>query len=724
MDWTGGVRKRFASGKNNATLQKQKAHFAKRRAALQMTPKSQSPFRPDFWRPAPIASRTTSTHGRHRIPHEENKPIGTVLERERSKPSRGTRGRNQQVKRESDVPIRNDDRHNSVIYVSSRPTSSRSESIASQSVQEYNRQSCGGSTTKANAMTAEERLLMANRRRLLGQSDWLGLSTLRPLQMNFQASEDRERIGKRRKVAKSTSYRAKPARKRLLTPLFEHHPSREDYTMSGALPPEDIQIKVGTDAFASQTQPSRRSHTTGKTSMRPPSTEFGPLSEESMLLNAEDVPFNALDLPERLYSAGHANLDSNVSLATFTGSQANPREQGRGANPELQMSDSASHHYGQTFFQPGEPREIPPWNERQFAKHDLHSDPRDRSNLDLHYIDQELVVPTPLANPAHMSTALHEVHDRTQNSRSMVEAADEDEWRQIWNIPEDVSSHNSGKAVKSSSMHITTSESSARPAFQGVIGTNPPSHAPALARADTGTPTPTGDPMIPDETLQHSLGPTMAVQSPSTSLELITKLANQPAMVSKREQEEIDDNALWRQFIVGSQHSSDKEDGESTKKITDDRGDEDYVLNAITSSNFEVSGLGTSNESTVGDTLLVTRSTSSTMSRTPERRKKELSSDEQHKMTIRNTSLSAQTDANKDDVEGEQSTSGQTNVLLQTSNEELYTTSILNPRRFKRPQKHTGLPARNPSRFISTRRRKTGAPRQDRSVYDLLESGE
>ena len=48
MDWTGGVRRRFAAGKNNANMLKQKQHFAKARAALQHTPSSYCAFKPAY----------------------------------------------------------------------------------------------------------------------------------------------------------------------------------------------------------------------------------------------------------------------------------------------------------------------------------------------------------------------------------------------------------------------------------------------------------------------------------------------------------------------------------------------------------------------------------------------------------------------------------------------------------------------------------------------------
>ncbi|KAK4634026.1 hypothetical protein CLAFUW4_00561 [Fulvia fulva] len=141
-------------------------------------------------------------------------------------------------------------------------------------------------------MTDEERLLLANRERLLARSDWLGLSAARPLRMKFPAASDKENVGKRRKVHKSKNHKAKPARQRSHTPLFRQELRPRGATLSNDGQDADMNIKIGTDAFATQTQTSRRSHTPANTSMRQPSTEFGPISEEPMLLGVDGDGFD------------------------------------------------------------------------------------------------------------------------------------------------------------------------------------------------------------------------------------------------------------------------------------------------------------------------------------------------------------------------------------------------------------------------------------------------
>ena len=134
-------------------------------------------------------------------------------------------------------------------------------------------------------MDEEERLLLAKRRNLLARTDWLGLNMQRPINISFRSSGDKDRIGKRRKVRSSTSRKGRPAAPRMVTPLFQQPFSPDVGAMGMPLEPEDIRIKIGTDALASQTQPSRRSHTPGRTSVRHPSTEFGPLSEETVAVS-------------------------------------------------------------------------------------------------------------------------------------------------------------------------------------------------------------------------------------------------------------------------------------------------------------------------------------------------------------------------------------------------------------------------------------------------------
>ncbi|KAM3418726.1 hypothetical protein BST61_g4700 [Cercospora zeina] len=73
--------------------------------------------------------------------------------------------------------------------------------------------------------------------------------------------------------------------------LHVHQERFFEPTMSGAIQNHDVQVKIGTDAFASQTQRSRKSRSPINTSLRHPSTDFGSLPEEPMLMDEEDANF-------------------------------------------------------------------------------------------------------------------------------------------------------------------------------------------------------------------------------------------------------------------------------------------------------------------------------------------------------------------------------------------------------------------------------------------------
>ncbi|TKA22572.1 hypothetical protein B0A50_08142 [Salinomyces thailandicus] len=280
MDWTGGVRKRFAAGKNNALLQKQKAHFARARSKLQNSPGSQRTSRPGIAR-RPEASGVKEK----RIPSRSHAYAGSmsheyVIE---------GRGKQRELS-QSLFPKKSP----SIISISSGNSSS--SALSSSDGRKPQQRPAGDrpSTNPIRPDIDEEQLLVAKRRRLLARKDWLGVSVARPLQMDFPSSRDKDRIGKRRKI-EGSGRRSKAAVKRLLTPPFEERLPQPDALMSGALPAEDepMRVKIGADAFASQTQRSRHSQALAATSMRPLSTDFGSISEESMLLGADGDDFEA-----------------------------------------------------------------------------------------------------------------------------------------------------------------------------------------------------------------------------------------------------------------------------------------------------------------------------------------------------------------------------------------------------------------------------------------------
>jgi hypothetical protein len=119
----------------------------------------------------------------------------------------------------------------------------------------------------------EETLLEARRKRLLRQGDWAGLTRSKPAELRFPSAEEKRMIGKRRKIkdhrvqALATHLPVSPRQREA------KNRTRGGPYMSGALPIEDISIRLGSDALTS-------------TVPRPMSSTE---SSDTMLFDHEDV---------------------------------------------------------------------------------------------------------------------------------------------------------------------------------------------------------------------------------------------------------------------------------------------------------------------------------------------------------------------------------------------------------------------------------------------------
>lgn len=608
MDWTGGARRRFAPGRANATVQKQKAHFAKARAALHATPSSNHTFRPAFLQRAagsktvgriPISNDTRASH----VASPTAIGIGHGTSQERS----GRRWRGPISEHVSAKRRKTQNRSQSPIYISSQESSTPSPpaGLTTQRGSGSARDTGAPPATEAHSMTEDERLLLANRRRLLARTDWLGLAATRPVQMKFASSHDKDRIGKRRKVASLTSRKGKPAGQRLLTPLFEDHPNQRGVMMSGAIQPDDIRVKIGTDALVSQTQHSRRSNTPVVRSARQPSTEFGPLSEESMLLGADGDTFEETRSWYRAEPTTEADVYDAQSLAALAGSQMT-RNMGQQRVParadmsyppaDVEINQQyMAHQYDEAMSQRTDisrslPKSIgsPGWYEWHMSNRESTTSPR---------------------RPEHCRTESsasgHNMHENSQvpntpHAQSSLE--DDERWKRMMNIQQYYSSHTSTAAVKSSSSHFTRSENSKRAVTEALYerhngqyqSMSTPKGAGTQASMLRGAIETVGRHRLPSKST--------SLESPSASLQQITNLAELVAPPALQAEED-DDDAIWREFIIGSQGSSSAVE----HRFGQHDAAEENAAPMGESSSWPVSGLGTSNRSTLGDTLVGTR---------------------------------------------------------------------------------------------------------------------
>ncbi|KAK6416394.1 hypothetical protein LTR95_017469, partial [Oleoguttula sp. CCFEE 5521] len=606
MDWTGGTRRRYATTKNNAVAQKQKAHFAKARAHL---PPGDSPGQAVQWRILSIVdpngrqrptsqSQSSSAHpGRPEVNGRERQRSDYLSQTVRHQPNRSV-GESEMAHAEHHADV------GAAVHADSRASRSASRD----------------DDPHARVVKDEEMLLLTNRRKLLAQSDWLELAATKPLRMRFPVAGERDRIGRRRKLSKSGSQRAKPAQRRLVTPIFEDRlPLLEPY-MSGALLDDDnrIKIKIGTDAFASQTAASPVSSEAGDVQCCSATKRQYAQSEDSMLLGMDGDVFDADQVkgPQRFTKRARADLGGSVyaqagsqmAVPRFTGlirSIANSQDisQGRGEVTQVLHSTSAFEQQSQVtqsqplHFQDSNPNEVVPHDPLQSIVAgvlQLQSELQDHPHIDSRTQDGEssddapwrkmLGIPSRHNDAAsrlamassseHIATSITEARPHVPEAlqpptsleisnspkTSSVDSVPETSWQDLLGFRKAHLSQLSGRALHSDSCHEDTS-SSTRLAGHQELNVRIPYKGESLSTPyGAGTPA-TMHRMRASRRENLDASDTALCQSPSASLQHIRALAALPISrapaVAKVPFIANDDDAdaIWWRFIVGSQSS-------------------------------------------------------------------------------------------------------------------------------------------------------------------------
>jgi hypothetical protein len=430
----------------------------------------------------------------------------------------------------------------------------------------------------------EELHLLASRRKLLALNDWPALDHTRPLRIGFPTAGDKDRVGRRRKTKKPPETRTKAARPRFMTPLFEERLEHYAHHMSGYLSPEhdDIEVRVGTSAFGTQSRPSRRSNTSRNASMGAHSTALSHLSEESMLLGADGDSFDADQVEVPAYTLGvHDALEGSAQPTSSDSGQYEPEEVDRHSRPERGYSpasdvDPELQQYGAESFDENnqsisspyyvpEPRiVISPMasyaapKPRTWSAGDLQQDD-DLENVDLNVP----VDPPGMAIPPYEDSPKFDA---------------EQEWRHLMGVVTQSESFTSRKALGSSSEHITTSES-----MQRVIpGDN--QHGAGVNGAIT-------DP----KQLIGTLDQAHLTQAPDMLM-----AGTSPPQPLNNAEDNTDNEALWREFIIGSQDSESGDELHSAWQRTRAQ----HRQSSEQPRSVQLSGLGTSDQATRGEATI------------------------------------------------------------------------------------------------------------------------
>jgi hypothetical protein len=516
MDWTGGTRRRFAGARNNNTaLQKQKAHFAKARAAVQ-----HEPF---------TGHQTASA-----VAHNDD-----------------TR----------DMSYKGSTAWPPALYASlTRPGSSRGSVTARDSGKTSKNKRQARSTdptVDAQVRGDEELLLIARRRKLLARNDWLALDPTRPLRIGFPTTGDKNEIGRRKKIKRSSATGPKAAQRRLLTPLFEERLEPTAHLMSGALTPaqeDHIEVKVGTRAFDSQSRPSRNSNIPRNLSVGPQSTILSHLSEESMLLGADGDTFDADQVDVSAYVRDERDSREGTVRPLSLASEDRYNEQDefrrREGNSPTQSDSSwlqqlrAWNNGGDI----GSTANLPPHtgqvNDGSLTRYptipesEIWDDSETQPAYDFEHTDRN--------GPAVPHATVHSA-DRDGSELDADKA-----WRQLMGIATQSESFTSNKALDSSSDHMATSETVHRiipgvvqreASFDSEIALTPRAGRSSLDHIDMG----------PDPSVSNHSHATRAHDLSATSARL-------PNGLPRTSEDNTDNEALWREFIIGSQDSESEDD--------------------------------------------------------------------------------------------------------------------------------------------------------------------
>nr|POE80949.1 hypothetical protein CFP56_57023 [Quercus suber] len=615
MDWTGGTRRRFAGGKGNTIVQKQKEYFATARNRLGHKTASQRSFHPDFLhgttgREQQISPRVDHKSAKH-VPLHSRYEYRTASARCRP-PFDLDKDNAHENENENEALVHHSDTRRDLSLIGEQDFNSPANSSSLHTPRKHPASHSTRLDGLVKSNMADNDLTIL-RKRLLAKDDWLGLRAKRPLQYHVPAHSDKSRIGKRRKISHPTPGR-RPVREGCLSPLFMQRLRRPEYVMSGGLPDEQIKVRIGTDALVSQTQVSKRSHTPGQTSLRAPSTDLECLSDP--VLGGQDgdifesgrfartVAYQDTDQGgAETQELSQCNVDNSDSSRTPDVPWAPSIE----LTPAITVYDDATYYMepnswssaltleqydmlpavDHAFQYPGSPIDEP----KSGCRTDLDRHGR-VERIEAMYAstraDQtQTIKETPPAVPCPI--------------RSVEEDGDDDcIWRDLMSLQHNASGHDSVFAVKSSSKHLTASAISSR--------------MPVLRRDDilergpfVSTPQGAG-------TQQSNITrPEHPVENRPRENEALVLATNNRGAQQGYGRAAVDglerhhDNDLWKTF-VGLNSSSDLmsvHDLITLRRPSSAVELIDGIQPPATSSMLDVSGLGTSDMATMGGSTQV-----------------------------------------------------------------------------------------------------------------------
>ncbi|KAI9651924.1 MAG: hypothetical protein M1831_007504 [Alyxoria varia] len=272
MNWTGGKLHRHSKNAKSGAAHRQSEYFAKARTKLQNGSERHTPFVPSFLQDEAAHHDTNSPRPRQsRLEHfDQTAPVAkrlSALSQTSSHRRRVTEPSRAGLSLESERLSSIRQKHSQQRTREAELLEHRGSKIARQT------QSSRPLPRKRLHSRDGNESIEAKKRRILLQGDWTGLQTTKPLHVDFKSNESRELIGKRRKLNEHDHLRRAGMGERKKVPSVGDRGRRIGPRPDGLSDTNDdgrsIKIRIGDDAFLSQTSTRPSQLPQNKSSARP-----------------------------------------------------------------------------------------------------------------------------------------------------------------------------------------------------------------------------------------------------------------------------------------------------------------------------------------------------------------------------------------------------------------------------------------------------------------------
>lgn len=250
MNWTGGGLSRHSRNAKGATTGKQKEHFAKLRSGQQGSASQTSPIKGSVFNQIARANRSPDEQElprRNRRAHGAREADHSASHRIAREPSLLGRGRRKPRMPSEELPVgvASSARANSPDIAQIRRI--KEESIhetfgaSLRSIQLPKRQRDTGSSQAGEKLNSAS--LMAKRRKILSQGDWVGMSFQKAPDLKYASDQKNDQIGRRRKISEGHVARYEH-RRRELPPIARKQAPQQDHLAAKARN-ADVRISIG-----------------------------------------------------------------------------------------------------------------------------------------------------------------------------------------------------------------------------------------------------------------------------------------------------------------------------------------------------------------------------------------------------------------------------------------------------------------------------------------------